>query len=259
MGLEARCMADDFGNCQRGVPIETCEVGCENVELRAELAEARDDAAQQEVLLREGDHRIKNSLQVVASLMAMQARSETNPAASDVLRSAATRVQSIARIHDALQDHHGVGVVDLGAVLRTMCDTLHQMAGDPLRMAVRVDVESIELPVALAQPIVLAVNELVINALRHAFPESRRGVVAIELAVAGEELRISVGDDGVGLPPNYADLNGYGTRLVRMMCQQAGARLSIEHNRGTTFTMLVPAPARAGRRVKARQPELVAD
>ena len=231
---------------------------CENVELREELVGAGAAAARYEVMLREGDHRIKNSLQVVASLMAMQARSETNPAASEALRSAATRVHSIARMHDALQDHHGEGVVDLGAVLRTMCEGLHEMAGDPLRMAIQVDAESIELPVAQAQPVVLAVNELVINALRHAFPGTRTGVVAISLAMAGEDLRITVGDDGVGLPPGYVDLNGYGTKLIRMMCQQVGARLSVEHDEGTRFTMLVPAPVRAGHRTEPRQPELVA-
>jgi two-component system, sensor histidine kinase PdtaS len=125
-------------------------------------------------------------------------------------------------------------------------------------MAVQVDAESIELPVALAQPVVLAVNELVINALRHAFPGTRTGVVAISLAMAGEDLRITVSDDGVGLPPGDVDRNGYGTKLIRMMCRQVGARLSVEHDGGTRFTMLVPAPVRAGHRTAPRQPERVA-
>jgi two-component sensor histidine kinase len=246
---------DDFGNGYAGARVDRCAVRCENLELHEELASLNNDAARYEILLREGDHRIKNSLQIVASLMSMQARSETNPAASEALLSAATRVQSIARIHDALQDRRGEGVVNLGAVLRTMCETLHQMAGDPLRMAVQVDVESVEMPATLAQPIVLAVNELVINALRHAFPGDRIGVVDVRLARVGGELRIAVADDGVGLPPNYAEANGYGTRLVRMMCRKVAAKLFVDSDRGARFTILVPSPARVGLRLE--YPQLV--
>jgi two-component sensor histidine kinase len=214
------------------------------VRLRAEnahlLEAARAAAERHEILLREGDHRIKNSLQVVAALMQMQARREANLPVSHALNAAAARVQSIARIHDALQSAHGADLVNLGRVVEAMCWSLQAMAGDPRTVTVQVDAEPVETPASLAQPLVLAVNELVVNALRHAFGDNRPGLVAVKVALGGENLHASVTDDGDGLPEGYAGTAGYGLTLVRAMVAQIGGTLHVESGRGARFEIVAP-------------------
>ena len=208
--------------------------------LREQLKACEIIADRHAVMLREGDHRIKNSLQLVASLMRMQARREKSEPARDALRSAAERVSSIASIHDALQRTDGADRVDLGPVLQKMCVALRAMAGDIGHIEVRVDVEPLELPVLLAQPLALAVNELVVNALRHAFPDRDQGIVHVTLRRAGGDVKISIADDGVGLPADHIAGQGYGMTLVAMMIKQIGGELRTESVGGTRFTITAP-------------------
>jgi two-component sensor histidine kinase len=212
----------------------------ENARLRRLCAEAKELASRHELALREGDHRIKNSLQIVASLMGMQERRETSATARAALHAATARIQAVARMHDALQLNGGADKVNLGALVETMCFSLHAMAGDPIRVKVVVNVEPIEAPIALAQPVVLAVNELVVNALRHAFPADRGGTVHIELKCVDGELRVVVADDGAGLPADHDKASGFGMKLVRMMANRIGAKLHIECTPGARFTLSAP-------------------
>jgi two-component sensor histidine kinase len=188
-------------------------------------------------MLREADHRIKNSLQIVSSLMTLQASRETSTAVRDALTGAAARVRSIAGIHDALQGKIGEDTVDLGAVLGIMCTSLQVMAGDEDHISVITSVQELLVPVAFAQPIVLAVNELVVNALRHAFKGRDAGMVWVNLARDSEGVCITVTDNGIGLPDNYAAGQGYGLRLVTMMTKQVEGDLRIESRAGACFTI----------------------
>lgn len=219
---------------------ETEALRSEIARLRQRCLESEEVAARHAMMLREGDHRIKNSLQIVSSLIGLQAGREQSASARAALKAASARIQSIARIHDALQASAGFDSVDIGAVLQTMCNSLHAMAGDPDLISVVVEVEPIQAPVALAQPVVLAVNELVVNALRHAFPDGRAGVVRINAARQEGLLRVVVEDNGVGLPLGYAQGRGYGTSLVRMLASQIGGVLTVETNQGARFTLTAP-------------------
>jgi len=237
MSVEARRERREFGSTSvRGLRVE-------NVRLRQMLKNAEDIASRYAIMLREGDHRIKNSLQIVSSLMHLQADREKNQSAQEALISAAERIQSVARMHDALQASGGEDSVDLGAILEKMCGSLHAMAADPLGVDVRVSAGAVRLPVKIAQPIVLAVNELVVNALRHAFPDGRAGVILVSFVCAGGELRVVVADNGVGLPAGHAQGRGYGMTLVRMTASQIGGVLSVESEAGTRITLVAPAPA----------------
>ncbi|MET0181254.1 MAG: sensor histidine kinase, partial [Caulobacterales bacterium] len=212
----------------------------ENALLRRVCAHSKEIIARHELFLREGDHRIKNSLQIVSSMMSLQERREPNPAAREALRVASARILAVARIHDALQLNGGKNIVDLGNLVMTMCDSLQVMAGDPRLMKIDAQVEPIEAPLTLAQPVVLAINELVMNALRHAFPEERGGAVHVSLALDGGQVRIVVADNGVGLPENYRESHGYGMKLVEMMAAKIGGALRIDSDAGTRFTILAP-------------------
>lgn len=236
-------MAHDRMTMQRSTEIE--ELRAENARLQQRCAESEEVAARHATMLREGDHRIKNSLQIVSSLIGLQAGREESPSARAALKAPSARIQSVARIHDALQASAGCDSVDLGGVLETMCYSLHAMAGDPHLIAVVVEVEPIQAPVALAQPVVLAVNELVINALRHAFPDGRGGTVRISVTQRDGMLKVIVADDGVGLLPNHGERRGYGSSLLRMLAVQIGGALTVDSTRGSHLTLSAPAQAGA--------------
>jgi two-component sensor histidine kinase len=214
----------------------------ENARLRRLCAEAKDTAARYELMLREGDHRIKNSLQIVAALMGLQERREQNSAARAALRLATARIQAVARIHDALQLNGGADLVDLSALIATMCETLQTMAGEPNAVQVIVRADPIAAPIALAQPLVLAVNELVINALRHAFPDGSGGAILVTLAQIDGELHVTVADDGAGLPANYGEGRGCGMKLVEMMVTKIRGAMHVENRSGACFTLCAPMP-----------------
>jgi len=200
----------------------------EILELQQRLKECEEVASRHAVMLREGDHRIKNSLQIVASLMSLQEKSEITASAQQALHSAAA----------------GEDSVDLGAVLRIMCASLQTMAGAQGHITVAIDAPSLRTRVALAQPLVLAVNELVVNALRHAFPDSEKGSVRVTLMRDARGLCITVIDDGIGLPDNYDSAGpGYGMKLLGMMIRQVGGDLEVNSKAGTRFTIRAPLPA----------------
>lgn len=182
---------------------------------------------------------IKNSFQIVASLLTTQAAREESQGARSALVGAAARIRAIAGIHDALQANPGQDVVDLGNALTAMCASLQAMAGDPLGISIDVEVEALAARAEIAQPILLAVNELVINAIRHAFPDGRRGTIKINLSRSPGQIRVVVADDGVGLPAHHHD-GGFGTRLVRMMAEQIGGVVSQETRDGSRFTLTSP-------------------
>ncbi len=226
----------------------------ENRQLRHKLKMADALAARYTTLLREGNHRIKNSLQIVSSLMTLQAGREADLPARQALLGAAGRIQSIGRMHDALQESGGEDSVNLGAILEIMCASLHDMGGDTLSVSVRVKADPFHAPVAFVQPIVLAMNELVVNALRHAFPDERAGAIDITLRHVGGQLRMVVSDDGVGMPTVPREGQGYGMTLVRMMINQVDGALYVDSGAGTRITMVVPAPDHGSAPVQTMQP-----
>ena len=214
----------------------------ENTRLRQMLKTADEAASRYSTLLREGNHRIKNSLQIVASLITMQARREPSLTARDALRTASSRIMSVARMHDALQESGGDDVVNLGEILNAMCASLNSMGGDSLGVAVVVEAQPIKAPVLYAQPIVLAVNELVVNALRHGFPDGRTGSITIKLWASRGQVHVLVADDGVGLPPGHAEGQGYGMKLVRMMTTQLSGDIHVFSGAGTRISLVFPEP-----------------
>lgn len=226
----------------RNSRVEILALRLEAIDLKKRLKASDEIAARHAVMLREGDHRIKNSLQLVASLMRVQARREESDPARSALLSAAARVGSIAGIHDALQGSGGLDLIDLGPVLTKMCGSLQDMAGDDGHIEVRVDVEAVEIPVVLAQCLVLAVNELVVNALRHAFSDRDQGEVRVTLTRDDDHVIVSVADDGAGLPADHAAGKGYGMKLVNMMVEKIEGELLTENNNGARFTIRAPLP-----------------
>lgn len=224
---------------RRGATKESLLVA-ENMRLRQVCAQQENILARRDQALREGDHRIKKSLMIVSGLMALQESREPNLHTRAALKAAASRIRAIAQVHNALNLNGGVESVDLGALLQSMCESLHATLGDTCRIVVQLRAVPVEMPIRLAQPLLLAVNELVINALRHAFPGERAGAVYIEMTNVAGKLTIVVADNGVGLPQNYVDGVGFGLSLVKAIASQIGSSLKIESHLGARFTITTP-------------------
>jgi PAS domain S-box-containing protein len=209
-------------------------------------AESRTRASlrEKEVLLREVHHRVKNNLQVIASLISLQLRGVANLAAHDALEECRARVLAIALIHEQLYQSSDYGQVPFSDYIHRLADNVFHATGSAAPdVKLQLGIESIALPVDKAIPCGLILNELITNALKHAFPEHRCGTIVVELGSREGRISLSVRDDGIGLPDDF-DIQrsrGLGLELIVTLAEQLEARLDIERGApeapGATFRL----------------------
>jgi two-component sensor histidine kinase len=210
--------------------------------LRSERA-MRASLREKEVLLKEIHHRVKNNLQVISSLLSLQARYLTDPVARGIFGQSQNRVQSIALVHEKLYQSADLSHVDFGeytaALLANLFDT-YSAVGRGISKAI--DVDGTRLTIDVAIPCGLIVNELVTNALKHAFPKGRKGTVRVVLREAAGDLRLSVEDDGVGMPENIDPRNtgSLGLDPVFTFAEQLEAQVEVVRGPGTSFHFQFP-------------------
>jgi len=216
------------------------------IELRVQARTAALQAAlhDRDVLLQEAHHRVKNNLQVISSLISMQARAAGASPSREALEECRTRVQTIALIHEKLNRSQDFTRLPFSEYARDLVrDIFKATCVSPCRISLELDVEPVALPVDKATPCGLLLNELITNALRHAFPDGRAGTVRVELAPAGAGLRLSVRDDGIGLPEGLDPTrsSSLGLQIVHTLVKQLHADLEVEVAAGTCFRITVPA------------------
>jgi two-component sensor histidine kinase len=214
------------------------EVQRANDELRRALAE-------KELLFREMNHRIKNSLQLVSSMLALQVRRLDDPEARRQLAEAQGRVWTVARIHERLYRTDQIETVEFGQYLRELCADIAEslQLGDTQRRIV-IEATPAEVRIDQAVHLALVANELITNAFKHAYPEGADGVVEVRFEVGQAERHLEVIDRGVGVaqtePPEAG--RGIGMSLVQALVAQIEGRLTVERiNPGTRFVVSVPA------------------
>lgn len=200
----------------------------------------RSSLREKEVLLREIHHRVKNNLQVVSSLLNLQARAIKDPLAHEAFRESENRVRSMGLIHEALYKSENLAKIDFGTYIRDLTRTLlHSYVGGREGIAIVVEADNIALSTDSAVSCGLIVHELVSNAMKYAFPAGRCGEIRVGLRSTGEsELTLSVSDDGVGLPPDldFRNTPSLGLRLVDGLATQLGGTVELgSGNIGTAF------------------------
>lgn len=197
---------------------------------------------EKDVLLTEIHHRVKNNLQVISSLLSLQARSIGSDEARSVFTESQNRVRSMALVHEKLYQSRDLARIDFSAYVRELVSHLFHVYRTE-ELSLRIRVESVFLTIERAVPCGLIVSELVSNALKYAFPEKGKGEIAIELAVdeAGR-CTLTVRDDGVGLPADF-DLRhptSLGLRIVNTLTEQLGGALTVRTDGGTAFNVAFP-------------------
>jgi two-component sensor histidine kinase len=186
--------------------------------------------------LREVDHRVKNNLQMIASLIQLQCRRTEDETVRAALRTVLGRVGAVATVHRRLFQGDP-GLFEATDFLRDLTADMAGLAGrDDIRIAL--DLEAVTLPAASGAPFALIANELLDNALRHAFPPKSGGRIAVGLAPEGGGCRLTIADDGAGLG-GRAD--GFGLTVVRLLCRQLHAELALDDAQpGVRVTLTVP-------------------
>jgi two-component sensor histidine kinase len=205
--------------------------------VRATLLERDAIAEERRLLLAELDHRVKNNFAMVGSMVRIEMRS-ANEAATASLKAIHSRIESIARAHEALYRGNGsVGEVPMRPYLTNLCRSLNS-AYFQGGHAVSVDVSDVSLPRDDAVGIGLLINELCINAAKHAFPNRSDGHIRVELLASESTLVISVSDDGVGMSDEPAREGSHGQGLISALAAQVGGSLErVPVENGTKFQL----------------------
>jgi two-component system, sensor histidine kinase PdtaS len=216
-------------------------------EMKTALDERRHALEERETLLAELQHRVKNNAQATTSFLGLQASRASDPAVAAALRGAATRVMLATLVQDRMFRAAEDAGVELGPELETTARTALEITGrHGLRLEVRLE-DPVVLPVAQATPMALIVNELVVNAARHAFPAGQAGCIRLALRRAGPSLgEVVVSDDGIGLPEparRSTPQGSLGLHLIPRLARQARATLRLEgrEGAGTRATLLFAA------------------
>jgi two-component system, sensor histidine kinase PdtaS len=204
----------------------------------------RESLREKEVLLREIHHRVKNNLQVISSLLNLQARHLRDPAARTIFAQSQNRVQAIALVHEKLYQSRDLSRIQFDEYVQTLVSNLcHSLGAAERDISPSVEVGGITLAVDVAIPCGLIINELVTNSLKHAFPNRRGGCIQILLRRSGSDrLELIVQDDGVGLPSGLdpRQTPSLGLDLVFTFAEQLGATVDVRRHPGTAYSFVFP-------------------
>lgn len=206
--------------------------------------EQRNLVAQKEALMKELQHRVKNNLNIISSLLGLEMMNLPGQAERRAFESAITRIRAMALIYERLCVSADPSEVELGSYLRDIVKSIFQALGMASRK-IRLELElgSFRIEAGKAVILGLIVNELVINILKYAFPGDGGGLVRVELSERAGALCLLVADDGVGLPANIEEKkkDHLGLSLVAMLVGQIEGRLEIESREGTRVSICLPS------------------
>lgn len=211
-------------------------------ELEQSVRLANDRHERIQIILRELHHRVKNNLQVISSLLALQHNRMEDSAARASLEASRTRIEAMALIHKGLYQHEDVSAVEIGPYLTSLAGSIANSYGyGPEEVQIKLQLEAELLDIDRAVPIGLIVNELVSNAFKHAFKGVEQPRIAVWLTQRkGQGLELGVADNGTGIrhPDDLQKPASFGMKLVRTLVLQLNAQLHIEQNKGTTFRIV---------------------
>ena len=210
---------------------------------------------------------MKNNLQIIASLLNLQASRIRQPEAKAEFQSARDRIRALATLHRHLYAHGELHTINMRAFLFELCEQLIQAIGDggprdEQRIALDIEAPELQISSDQAVPIALIVTEAVSNAAKYAFPAGRRGHIRVRLTLVDEGARLEIEDDGVGIPAGRAQTetgvrDGLGRQLIRGFARQLGAKLSLTEQDGTRYVVDIPLQRARPVDAAAPQPEAV--
>ncbi len=224
---------------ENGRVTEISAVGNDVTERKQAEERIKTALREKEVLLKEIHHRVKNNMQVISSLVSLQAEGSEDESVRRLFRDVTDRVRSMALVHEKLYQSSDLARVDFAEYARSLLNYLwraHDASGSGIRLVL--GLEPVPLAVDVAVPCGLILNELVGNALKHAFGGRSEGQVTVSLrGSAAGQVRLGVRDNGMGLPAglDWRQSRSLGLRLVQMLAGQLGGTVEVQGGEGTAF------------------------
>jgi two-component sensor histidine kinase len=205
----------------------------------AEL-QLRQSLGEKEVLLKEVHHRVKNNLQVISSILSLQtAHVDGDQRILELLRVSRDRIRSMSFIHESLYQNKDFSSIDMATYIDGLSRNLVMSYSLSGKVTLERDLQKTELVLDQAIPCGLILNELISNALKHAFPNGKEGRVHIGLSTEENEIRITVSDNGTGLAEGFdTERDGnLGLELVHTLVEQLDGRLEVSSGQGVTYLL----------------------
>ncbi|APQ15982.1 histidine kinase dimerization/phosphoacceptor domain -containing protein [Maribacter hydrothermalis] len=194
--------------------------------------------SEKEFLLKEIHHRVKNNLEIVSSLLSLQASLIEDPKILNAMEQSQHRVHSMGMIHQKLYLGEKLATIEMKDYFNNLSDYILHSFGKNEDINILVEMDELELDVDMAIPIGLIVNELITNSLKYAFPNNRKGTLRLALTNNHDLIVLKVSDDGIGMP--NASLNvgtGFGTQLVNLLVKQLDGKMVLLTEHGTTVNI----------------------
>jgi PAS domain S-box-containing protein len=239
------CSIVDISERKRGELLRQLQFLNAELEVRVKTRTSELSTAlkERELLLQEIHHRVKNNLQVIASLINMQLRRLADVPGRRALEECRARIHAIALVHEMLYQDADYAKVPFSKYAQSLANSIFSTGEvSPAAISLELAIDDIDLPVGKAIPCGLVLNELITNALKYAFPGDRRGTIRVEFAQCPEGgIRLCVSDTGVGLPPDFdmESSTSFGLQLVQMLAEQLDARLLVRNQGGASFQLTV--------------------
>lgn len=233
---QLKLVRDETGN-----PMEMIGYWADISDLKMAEEQIKQSLVEKETLLKEIHHRVKNNLQIISSLLRLQSRKIKDPEALKSFNDSQNRVRVMALVHEQLYRSESLSSINCRDYIQTLVGNLFR-SFDASRCGVtfKIDIENIALTIDTAIPCGLAINEIVSNSLKYAFPGDRTGEIYLSLAqFDAEQLLLTVGDNGVGLPEDvdFRNTESLGLQLVCRLTKQIGGIIELTRDRGTEFNL----------------------
>ncbi|MCK9580704.1 MAG: PAS domain S-box protein [Methanoregula sp.] len=204
---------------------------------------------EKEFLLKEIHHRVKNNLQVISSLLSMQADKATDRNVIDSLMDSQNRVKSIALVHEKLYQSKSLDKIEYGDYLNKFVMHLFDtFSVAPSQISCKVNAENIFVDINQAVPCSLIINEMLTNSLKYAFPGGRKGDIAINFITDGKNYILDYHDNGIGIPEgiSFEHTESLGMKLIYGLTQQLNGTVVLKREEGTTFVVTFPRIQKPG-------------
>ncbi len=203
----------------------------------------RESLKEKEVMLKEIHHRVKNNLQIVSAILELQSGFTSNKAILEMFEESQARVKSMALIHERLYKSGDFSGVNFGEYIRQLAEDLYRtykVTDDEIEFQLEVNIAP--LPIDIAIPCGLLLNELISNCLKHAFRDASRGHIRVSMSTDSRGMVLSVADDGAGFKPDvdFRNSASFGLQLVNTLVEQLNGEAKMSTSPGTNFTVRFP-------------------
>jgi two-component sensor histidine kinase len=196
---------------------------------------------EKEILLKEIHHRVKNNLQVISSILNLQTAYLKDKHTINILKECQNRIKTMAFIHESLYQNKDFSQINFSEYIVTLVKNLfYSFEANQQKIRANFDVEPILLNLDTSIPCGLIVNELVSNALKYAFSETKEGAIFVELKKENGKIKMLIADNGRGIPEeiNYKNTETLGLQLVNTLTEQINGTISMKQNKGTIFEII---------------------